>query len=274
MSRIILLLTILLVACSRTNPQNPQGTVPTEQLSYKENLTMSTTPTPNPDGNSTPTVPIERKHDYRMLSLGDSYTIGESVAINDRWPVQLAAALRQQCLDFAEPTILARTGWTTSELANAIQETVLEPPFDLVTLLIGVNNQYRSGDSETYRGEFASLLDQAIEFAGDNPARVLVLSIPDWGATPFGSQRNSEQIALEIDRFNQVNQEEAKKRLVNYLDITRISRQAVQDPSLIAQDGLHPSGKMYAEWVKLALPVVLEMSRNWQREQRQHDPSE
>ncbi|MEW6084891.1 MAG: SGNH/GDSL hydrolase family protein [Chloroflexota bacterium] len=196
----------------------------------------------------------------RYLALGDSYTIGESVDESERWSMQLAELLKREGFS-TEVTIIARTGWTTDELWQGIQSREIEPPYDLVSLLIGVNNQYRGRALEDYREQFIFLLNKSIEYAGGDARRVIVLSIPDWGVTPFARGRNAQQIAAEIDQFNAVNREETEKAGAQYIDITPISREAVMDPSLIAGDGLHPSGKMYAEWVQLALPTVLEILR-------------
>lgn len=199
----------------------------------------------------------------RYLALGDSYTIGESVDESERWPMQLASQIEsfgEQTEDgLIEVTIIARTGWTTSELWEGIQAREITPPYDLVSLLIGVNNQYRGYDINEYREEFTFLLNKAIEYAGGDVNRVIVLSIPDWGVTPFAGSRNSKQIAVEINQFNAVNREETKNAGAHYIDITPISREAINNPALIAGDGLHPSGKMYSEWVQLALPVALEI---------------
>lgn len=197
------------------------------------------------------------------LALGDSYTIGESVPEAERWPVQLVARLRQQGFNITPPLIIARTGWTTAELTAGIAQANPQGPFDLVSLLIGVNNQYRGYDQEEYRQEFTALLEQAIGFAGGNAGRVFVLSIPDWGVTPFAAGRNVAQITAEIDAFNSINQAESARLGVAYIDITPISRQAVNDGSLIAGDGLHPSGKMYAEWVEAVLSVVCGLIGDW-----------
>ena len=183
----------------------------------------------------------------RYLALGDSYTIGESVPESERFPVQLAREL-----GLSEPAIIAKTGWTTDELGNALDAVRLAGPFDLVTLLIGVNNQYRGRDVEQYRGEFAELLQRAIGFAGGDAKKVIVVSIPDWGVTPFAEGRDRAKIAAEIDRYNAVNREEANRAGARYVDITPISRSG--DPALVAGDGLHPSGKQYGEWVKVILP--------------------
>ena len=191
--------------------------------------------------------------DIRYLALGDSYTIGESVSEDERWPNQLAGLLKTDD-NSIEVTIIARTGWTTDELWSGIQTVKMQPPYDLVSLLIGVNNQYRGLDIEEYRDGFVFLLNKAIEYAGGDPNRVIVLSIPDWGVTPFASGRDSKTIAVEINQFNSVNEEESKKVGVYYVDVTPISREALHDASLIASDGLHPSGKMYTEWARLAYP--------------------
>ena len=193
----------------------------------------------------------------RFLALGDSYTIGESVAAADRWPVQLAARLRDEGVYMENPIIIATTGWTTDELAAAIERKNPQGPFDLVSLLIGVNNQYRGRDLNEYRQQFVSLLEQAIGFAGGDPQRVIVLSIPDWGVTPFAANRHRETVSGEINAFNAVNAEETARLGARYVDITPISRQAVDDPELIAGDGLHPSGKMYTAWAEEALPAAL-----------------
>lgn len=194
----------------------------------------------------------------RYLALGDSYTIGESVAENERWPNQLASLLQANDVS-TEVTIIARTGWTTDELWQGMQAREIDPPYDLVSLLIGVNNQYRGLDIAEYREEFIFLLNKAIEYAGGDAKRVIVLSIPDWGVTPFAQSRDSKKIATEINLFNSVNREESEKAGVYYVDITPGSRAAVTDSALIAADGLHPSGKMYAEWAELAYPQVLKI---------------
>jgi len=191
----------------------------------------------------------------RFLALGDSYTIGESVDPAQRWPVQLAALLRKEGLDVGDPTIIARTGWTTDELAAGIKRDEPQGTYDLVSLLIGVNNQFRGRDGEEYRRQFVELLGRAKGFAaGGDASRVLVLSIPDWGATPFGASRDRRAIAAAIDRFNAINREEASRAGARYVDVTPVSRRAPAEPDLVADDSLHPSGKMYAEWATLALP--------------------
>lgn len=166
------------------------------------------------------------------------------MAEDQRFPVQLARAMT-----LGEPRIIAKTGWTTDELNAATDAANVTETYDLVTLLIGVNNQYRGRDAEQYRGEFKALLQRAIGFAGGDAKKVIVVSIPDWGVTPFAEGRDRAKIAREIDQYNAINREEAQRAGAKYADITPISRG--NDPSLVASDGLHPSGKQYAEWVKL-----------------------
>lgn len=190
----------------------------------------------------------------RFLALGDSYTIGEGVAESERWPVRLAASLARRGVGLAAPEIIARTGWTTDELAAGIERAGPAGPYALVTLLIGVNNQYHSRDEVEYRRQFSGLLAQVIGFAGGEPGRVLVLSIPDWGVTPYAAGRDRAAIAAAIDRFNAINREESRRRGARYVDVTPVSREAERDAALLAPDGLHPSGRMYARWVELALP--------------------
>lgn len=213
---------------------------------------------------NTPAPTPSSSESIRYLALGDSYTIGESVSENERWPNQLAELLKaspQLAGREIQVTIVARTGWTTAELWEGIQKRAIEPPYDMVSLLIGVNNQYRGYGIDQYREQFRFLLEKAVEYAGGGADRVLVLSIPDWGVTPFAAGRDAEKIAQQIDAFNAVNREEAERLGAVYVDVTPVSRQAASDPSLLADDGLHPSGAMYAEWAKLAFPQALEIVR-------------
>lgn len=192
------------------------------------------------------------------LALGDSYTIGEAVDEDGRWPRQLAASLRAERFRLQDPRIIARTGWTTDELSAAIDEAEPLGEFDFVSLLIGVNNQYRGRALENYREEFAALLDRAIAFAGGRADRVLVLSIPDWGATRFGaaSGRDLVQIARELDAFNASAREISAARGVAFVDISPVSRSRGNEDAMLAEDGLHPSAAMYAEWARAALPAT------------------
>ena len=196
----------------------------------------------------------------RFLALGDSYTIGEAVPPEARWPVLLADALRARGFPFAAPTIIAQTGWTTDELSAAIDRADPRGPYDLVTLLIGVNDQYRGGSVKEYRTEFRALLHCAIGFAGGTAGRVVVVSIPDWSVTPFaaGDLRSPQQIAKRIDAFNAAAAEEAGQAGVPFVDITPVSRTAAADRSLVAEDGLHPAPPMYVAWTERIVPVALE----------------
>ncbi len=202
----------------------------------------------------------EMKTPLHCLALGDSYTIGQSVPVADRFPVQLRQKLTEAGLSIDTMQIIAKTGWTTGELKTAIGNTQLSADtFDLVTLLIGVNNQFRGYALSAYEPEFAELLEMAIQFAGNQPDRVFVVSIPDYGVTPFGQNRpNAAQISAEIDAFNAANRAITESRGVPYFDITPISREALNDLSLLASDQLHPSGKMYGRWVELLFPAALE----------------
>ena len=186
------------------------------------------------------------------LALGDSYTIGEAVSASESFPYQLKEALVKLGHPVESIQIIAQTGWTTAELQAAIATETLHPPYDLVTLLIGVNNQYRGYALANYSTEFEQLLKQAIAFTGDDVERVRVLSIPDWGVTPFAEKegRVAEQVAKEIDAFNAAAQEISENLGVVFINITPHSRLAATDLSLLASDGLHPSGKMYAEWAQ------------------------
>ena len=191
-----------------------------------------------------------------FLALGDSYTIGEGVGESERWPEQAVRVLRAAGLEFDEPHVIARTGWTTDELAAAIAEAGIERTFDLVSLLIGVNNQYRSRPLDEYRAQFGSLLQTAVKFADGRPDHVIVVSIPDWGVTPFAKGRDREVIGREIDAFNAVNWEIAERAGAMWVDVTGISRKAEDRPELMAGDGLHPSGEMYGLWAEAVAPVV------------------
>jgi lysophospholipase L1-like esterase len=206
-------------------------------------------------------VPKEDKSTFTYLALGDSYTIGQSVEENQRFPVQLVNKLNEAGLNVGKPTIVARTGWTTDELAQGIETANLSGTYDFVTLLIGVNNQYRARDTVEYRRQFRELLSKAIGFAKGIEKRVIVISIPDYGATPFGIN-NSQKIGADIDIFNKINREETELKKANYVYITSISRAAKDDPSLIATDGLHPSGKMYSFWVEAIFPFANNILNN------------
>lgn len=192
------------------------------------------------------------------LALGDSYTIGEGLPLKENFPHQLAGLLRRQHPELADPVIIATTGWTTNELWEAIQEHHLTETFSLVTLLIGVNNQYRGGSLETYTEEFERLLLLALAFAGGDSRRVLVLSIPDWGLTPFAEGRDRQQIAREIDAFNEVNRRISAGKNCLYADITVMSRAHGNSKDHLTEDGLHYSAAHYSLWAEKAASLLRE----------------
>jgi lysophospholipase L1-like esterase len=183
-----------------------------------------------------------------FLALGDSYTIGESVSEKECWPFKLVELFNKSGDSFEQPVILAKTGWTSDELLLELAKNSFPNQFDLVSLLIGVNNQYRDYSEITFATEFEILLRQAIQFAGNRPKHVVVLSIPDWGVTPFAEGRDRRKIAARIDVFNNICLKISKSTGVSFIDITEISRRAAKDLTLTAQDGLHPSPAMYALW--------------------------
>ena len=192
----------------------------------------------------------------KYLALGDSYTKGESVPQQGSFPYQLKDSLENNYNIHVEKLqVLAQTGWTTTNLLSAIKSAAITDTFSLVSLLIGVNNQYQKKPITVYEAEFLQLLQQAINFAGNNKNRVVVLSIPDYGATPFG-QNNAQQIGKEIDEYNAINKRITDSLSITYFNITPISRQAKAQPNLVATDGLHPSANMYALWVDLMLGEI------------------
>jgi lysophospholipase L1-like esterase len=179
----------------------------------------------------------------------------------ERWPEQVAQALRGRGVAVGDPKIIARTGWTTDELSKAIDADRPEGTYALVTLLIGVNDQYRGRPAAEYRQPFVNLLHRAIAFAGGNARRVVVVSIPDWGATPFATGRDRAAIAAEIDRFNAISREDSARAGARWVDVTAISRRAASDRSLVAGDGLHPSAKMHGQWVEPIAAAAAEALR-------------
>jgi lysophospholipase L1-like esterase len=191
----------------------------------------------------------------RYLALGDSYTIGEGVPAADRWPEQWARALRATGTAIDAPRIIARTGWTTDELSAAMDAEEPLGQWDLATLLIGVNDQYRGRPVAQFRETVVPLLARVLALVGGRPDRVLVLSIPDWGVTPFAraSGRDVSQIADELDAYNDATRHACAAQGVTWLDITGLTRDAGMRRDMLVDDGLHPSGKMYAAWVEKIL---------------------
>ncbi|MCF0051988.1 SGNH/GDSL hydrolase family protein [Dyadobacter sp. LJ53] len=191
----------------------------------------------------------------KFLALGDSYTIGQSVTEAERWPVLLVKSLKNAGAQFRSPDIIATTGWTTKDLTFSVDNAKPATDYDLVSLMIGVNNQFQERSIDEYRSEFRNLLTKSIALAGGKADRVFVMSIPDWGSTPYG-ESDRANIAKEIDAFNLVAKDECDKQKVIFIDITPLSRRAASDPSLLARDNLHYSGKMHQLWVDAVLPRI------------------
>lgn len=207
-----------------------------------------------------PIVDMPRKS-FSYLALGDSYTIGEAVSSEESFPIQLARALEEEGFVEEETTILAQTGWRTNQLQEAVDQFRSDHSgtYEIVSLLIGVNNQFSGGPIELFNQEFQALLEDAIELAGGSSDQVFVLSIPDYAYTPFGQQlSNPESISTQINEYNNLIESYCSLRNVPFFTITDISRMGLEDPELVAEDGLHPSAKMYAAWVERMLPEVLE----------------
>ncbi|NJW51763.1 SGNH/GDSL hydrolase family protein [Salinimicrobium oceani] len=195
-------------------------------------------------------ITVVEEDTFRYLALGDSYTIGESVAPAMRWPVQLVDSLRKTDVKIEDPRIIATTGWTTQDLLKAMDDQLNNEKFDLVSVLIGVNNQYQGKSLTAYEQDLHEIFERAIARSEEGAAGVFAVSIPDYGATPFGASRE-EEIGKEIDEFNEVFKKIASEYNIEYFNITPISRRAKEEPELVAEDGLHPSGEMYKQWVDL-----------------------
>ena len=208
---------------------------------------------PHVDIDST-NLPGSSQHTY--LALGDSYTIGQSIPREKTFPVQAAAALRAQGYSIDGPEIIAVTGWTTADLLNALKGKSSASPYDMITLLIGVNNQYQGRSINEYREQLNELLNKALQLSGNRPEHIIVISIPDYSVTPFAGGYDMDKIADDIDRFNEVNQMEAASLHLKYVNITGESRKAKTDQTILANDGLHYSAKGYSIWVDKLLPVM------------------
>lgn len=238
---IILTIFLAIIACEKEelSPANADTTITNADTTYAD---------------TAETISCEA---VSYLALGDSYTIGQSVAESERFPVLLVKALKEKGIEIQDPEIIATTGWTTADLKRGIANANMGgKEYDLVSLLIGVNNQYQGRSLEEYKKEFRELLLQSIDLANGNKGKVFVISIPDYGYTPFGAS-SKEQISQEIDAFNAANKEITASLEVRYFNITPISRNGLSDPSLIASDRLHPSGKMYQQWVDLMLEDMI-----------------
>ena len=197
------------------------------------------------------------KSDFSYLALGDSYTVGESVAYEDSFPIQLTNRLEEQLNKTVDPTIIATTGWRTDDLLNAIDASDTNEPYDMVTLSIGVNNQYQKRPFSQYEDEFPKLLAKAINLVGNDPNRVFVVSIPDYAYTPFSSNLDQQKISQGIDRYNSYAKMKTEEENVVFIGITDITRQGLDKPELVASDGLHPSGEAYKKFVDRILPFAL-----------------
>ena len=191
------------------------------------------------------------------LALGDSYTIGEQIPFAENFPNQAVQILRKSGLAFCAAEIIAKTGWTTDELSNAIENTTTLKNYDIVSLLIGVNNQYRGRSATEFKIEFEHLLQKAIQFSGNRPYRVVVLSIPDWGVTPFAEGKDRKQVAKEIDLYNDVCKKSAAAFKANFINITTSQREDGSKTEFLAPDGLHPSGKEYKKWAAELADAIL-----------------
>lgn len=197
------------------------------------------------------------KHYFTYLALGDSYTIGEAVPLHESFPYQAVQLLREEGIHIHAPEIVAKTGWTTAELAQHLLHTHLNEVYDFVTLLIGVNNQFRNLSLEDYRTDFDFLVKKAMHLANDNPERVIVFSIPDYSVTPFAASKDTAKIAAAIDAFNAVNKEVAEQYKTHYIEITSGTRLAAHEPSFIAADNLHPSAKEYKKWAEEVADIII-----------------
>ncbi|WP_420322080.1 SGNH/GDSL hydrolase family protein [Flagellimonas sp.] len=193
---------------------------------------------------------FSQKDSISFLALGDSYTVGTSESKMNSWPLQFVHQSRKKKINIKTPTIIAKAGWTTTDLLKAIHTEKPKPNYDLVSLMVGVNNQYKRNDIGIFKKEFPLLLDQSIYLANGNPQNVIVLSIPDWSVTPFARFKDKKKIVQELDIYNSIIEQEAQKKGALFIEITKMSKNALVNPSLIASDSLHPSRKMYRMWVK------------------------
>jgi lysophospholipase L1-like esterase len=239
----------LMMSCSKQSALGLTGNTDTTMIN-DSTITDTTTTDPSVNGGN-----------YTWLALGDSYTIGESVNEDERFPAQTISLLKHDSLFFTTLQYIAVTGWTTQNLLNGIAVQNLPGPFDVVSLLIGVNDQYQHLDTAGYHSRFTECLAKAITLAGNKKNHVLVLSIPDYSVTPFAQQSDTNQIIKEIDEFNAINKQITLSFNVSYTDVTPLTRKARNDASLIAGDGLHPSAQEYAKWAELLVPEIKKVLR-------------
>ncbi len=211
---------------------------------------------PPPNNDTTMTDTSSHKNNSTWLALGDSYTIGQSVSEQERFPAQTIALLKPGNILFTDPEYIAVTGWTTQNLLDGIEQKNPQGPFDVVSLLIGVNDQYQHLDTAGYRIRFTTCLNEAIELAGNKKEHVFVLSIPDYSVTPFAENMDTVQVRKDIDAFNAINKAITLSYNISYTEITTLTSEAKNDNTLIADDGLHPSGKEYGKWAELLAPQI------------------
>lgn len=196
------------------------------------------------------------KHHYTYLALGDSYTVGESVPLHESFPYQTVQLLRKAGYHFHAPEIIAKTGWTSSELAEQLLHTKLNESYDYVSLLIGVNNQYRGLSIDEFKTDLEFLIRKAIHLSGEKPNHVIVISIPDWGVTPFAAKKDGKKISEEIDAFNIICESAANQFKTQFINITEETRKAKKDPTLLAEDHLHYSAKEHLIWAEKVVALI------------------
>lgn len=202
------------------------------------------------------TIETHSQNGMSYLALGDSYTIGHKISEKERWPNQLAKALRNDGFSIQNPKIIAKNGWRTDELLDAMHAELNDEKYDLVSVMIGVNNQYQSKNLKNYKEELKTILREAIAKSKEGKECVFVLSIPDYGMTPFGKKKGGNQISEDLKKWNAACKQVSQEMGIAFYNITKISKQAETDSALVASDGLHPSGKMYQLWVEKILPKI------------------
>ena len=191
----------------------------------------------------------QRESPYSFIALGDSYTIGEGINEDERWPNQFVDVAYENGVDFDQPMIIAETGWKTYDLLNAINQTNFTKKYDYISLLIGVNNQFNSRPIDEFEEDLNKLMDE-MKRIKKNDGNIIIISIPDWSYTPFGESNDMSDISEKINLFNSSLRKFASTNDLKYVDVTEISRRAINEPDLITNDNLHPSGIMYLEWAK------------------------
>ncbi len=196
------------------------------------------------------------KHHYTYLALGDSYTIGESVPLHESFPYQAVQLLRKAGYHFQAPEIIAKTGWTSAELAAQLLHTKLNESYDFITLLVGVNNQYRGLSIDEFKTDLAFLVLKAIHLSGERADQVILISIPDWGLTPYASKKDFKKIGEEIDAYNAICESVAKQFQTKFINITEDTRKAQNDLTLLADDHLHYSGKEHLIWAEKVAAMI------------------